>query len=769
MRAPQKDPAPLLRAAMLAQQQGDQRGARHLFEQALRVAPRNPHALHLLGLALIDERKTEKGLQLLRRAVECQPDYMEAINNLAIELARLGRHADARVYFDKALALNPDTAALHYNRALSLHHLGQEAAALQGIDTALALSPDNPEMLHDRGRVLAGLDRAVEALAAYDEALRLRPDFPAALCSRAEALLGSHQPEAALAAVRHALRLRPDDAGALSLHAAALVSLNQPEPALESLARALRIDPNHAAAHNNVAAALHLMDRHDAALDSLDRALKLAPDDVETLANRAAMLIILRRHEEAVHAWQRLLRVAPRHEDALGNLFHTRLWCCDWSAYADVAAQLAAGTARGERVETPFCNLVHATSARAQQDCARLHAPAEQPLPPAASPAPRGDGKIRLGYVSADFGQHVMGYLLAPFLAGHDRARFEVLGFALRRPDTTETGRRMQAACDRVFDISRMTAADAAALMRAQGIDIAIDVMGYTAGNRPGIFARRAAPVQVNYLGFAGTMGAPFMDYILADAHVIPPGDEAYFTEQVVRLPDTFFITEPDPPVDARVPGRAELGLPDDGIVFGCINNSYKITPAVFDVWMRLLRRVDRSVLWLTHTSDAVVRNLRREAAARGVAADRLVFTAVAPHPEYLARLPLADLFLDTTPYNSGATASHALWMGVPLVTCPGQTMVSRMAASQLHAVGMPELIAGDLALYEALAFALASDPAQLAATKARLVANRATAPLFDHARARRHIEAAYNRMWRRHADGEAPAAFTVPPEDTTP
>lgn len=723
--------------------------ARRILEAVLRANPRDADAHHLLGLALIDDRKTEKGLQHLRRAVEIRPGYAEAINNLAIELSRLGRHAEAAASFDQALALDPRSPRLLHNKALCLSHLGRAEDALRGLDAALALAPEDPDILRDRAGVLLDLDRADEAQASADHALAARPNDPFALRSRASALLIRNQPEAARVALEQSLRAAPDDPDTLTVLAAACVRLHELDRALEAASRALALRPNNADAHLNRAAALRLHHRGAEALASLDRALQLRPNDPDILLARASTLATLQRDEEVVPVLDRVLQLAPHRIAALGMRFRARLFCCDWTGYDATAARIADEIAAGRPADTPFSLLAHATSP------ALLRAAASQAstgvVPASVSPLPKGSsgGRIRLAYVSGDFREHVMGYLLAPLLAAHDRARFEVIGVSLLPAEDSEAGRACRAACDRFIDASRMSDAAIAGMLRGMAADIAIDLMGHTAEGRPGIFARRVAPVQVNFLGFPGTMGADFMDVILADDHIIPPDHEAWYAERVVRLPDTLFPTEPAPPVADAVPSRADLGLPDGGFVFCSFNNAYKIAPAMFDTWMRILRQVPGSVLWLYQSNAAVPRNLRREAAARGIDPDRLVFAANVPPADYLARLARADLFLDTLPYNAGATAGHALWMDLPVLTITGPTFVGRLAGSQLHAIGLPELIASDLAGYEALAVALATEHARLAGIRERLRANRATHALFDHARYCRNLEAAYTGMLR--------------------
>jgi len=344
----------------------------------------------------------------------------------------------------------------------------------------------------------------------------------------------------------------------------------------------------------------------------------------------------------------------------------------------------------------------------------------------------------------------------------HDRARFEVTAISLGPERQDGMRARLTAAFDRFIDARNMRDREVASLLRGMEIDIAVDLQGYTKGCRPGIFARRAAPVQVNYLGYPGTMGARYMDYIIGDACLIPADHHRYYSEKVVYLPDSYQPNDSRRGIAERTPSRGELGLPETGFVFCCFNNNHKIAPRVFDIWMRLLARVEGSVLWLLEDNAAVARNLRREAALRGIAPERLVFAPRAKMEEHLARQRRADLFLDTLPYNAHVTASDALWVGLPLLTRSGDAFAARVAASLLNAVGLPDLVTTTWEDYEKLALKLATEDGLLAGIRARLAANRATHPLFDTGRIRRHLESAYVTMWERAGRGQPPESFAV-------
>jgi predicted O-linked N-acetylglucosamine transferase (SPINDLY family) len=455
----------------------------------------------------------------------------------------------------------------------------------------------------------------------------------------------------------------------------------------------------------------------------------------------------------------------PGHVYSAGNLVFCKLQCCDWGSFEDDRKTILARLRAGQRVVPPVLSAALLDSPSDQLVAAQMVAHDRFPTGPVLW---RGEAyshhRIRVAYVSADFHAHATAVLMAGVFEHHDRAKFETFAISFGRDDGSPSRARLRKGVERFLDVRGQSDADIARLMRGLEIDIAVDLKGYTSEARPAVFSLRPAPVQVNYLGFPGTMGAPFMDYLIADPIVVPETDKPFYSEQIVRLPDTYQANDgtreiSDAPVD-----RARAGLPPSGFVFCCFNNSYKIQPAVFDVWMRLLNSVQESVLWLLADNDAATNNLKREASKRDIDPDRLVFAPRCPLPEHLARHRLADLFLDTLPYNAHTTASDALWAGLPVLTCKGRTFAGRVAASILHAAGFPELVTESLEDYEALAMHLARDRAVLAKMKSRLAAERATMTLFDAAHFTRNLEAAYATMHERRARNLPPEGFAVRP-----
>jgi protein O-GlcNAc transferase len=616
--------------------------------------------------------------------------------------------------YDQALSIRPDSAAALTNRSNALRALQRLDEALSDLDAALEIRPAFPEALNNRGNVLRDMRRLREALASFEAALTLRPEFIVAQCNRGHTLLDLLLHEEALESFDTALALAPGDGEALFGRALALLNLRT---------RLL-----------------------EAAVD-FDQAAARGIDRSECLVGKAAALAQMKHHSEAADCLAEVLRLTPERNHVLGSLLYSRLQAVDWSEYGTLRDSLLRQLTARRKVTYPLSLLPVADSPELSLASARMFAPPSESLAPVVqSPDSHQLAKkpIRIAYISADFRDHPVSHLLVGVLEQHDRERFEVIGVSLRPSDGTEVGRRVVAAFDQFIEVGFRSDGEIAQVLRELQVDIAIDLMGYTDGCRPGIFAHRAAPVQVNYLGYPGTSGASFMDYLIADAVVIPHGEERWYTETVVRLPGCCLPNDSQRPI-GPAPTREQAGLPPNGFVFCAFTSAYKINPPVFDVWMRLLQAIPGSVLWLRGMDSESRARLLREAGGRGVDAHRLLFAPhVASMTEHLGRHRLADLYLDTFPYNAHSTACDALWAGVPVLTCSGQTYAARAAGSVLTTAGLPELITRDLQEYEDRALQLARDSSQLQALRHRLTRQSA---LFDTGAYCRNLEVAYLDM----------------------
>jgi len=622
--------------------------------------------------------------------------------------------------YDELIAGDAAVAQSHYKRANALNRLGRAQEALASYERAIALDPAYANAHCNRGVVLEGLRRWAEALAAYDTTLALNPADSFAAYNRGSVLK----------------------------------ELGRCDEALASYDRAIALHGSYVEAYVNRGHLLHQLGRYEAAIASYDAAIEINPGYPAAFHGRGNTQAKLRRLAEAVASYAQAISLQDDSKYLLGVYMNAKMQICDWQGFASNLQRLTEGLQARRAVCTPFSALALVSSPGLQRTAAEVYAREEHPpghvLGEIGSRPPHG--KIRVGYFSADFRNHPVALLSAELFEIHDRSKFQIIAFAFG-PETDDPMRiRLRDAFDRFIDIRDMSDTQAASLARELEIDIAVDLGGHTAEARTNIFALRAAPVQVNYLGYPGTMGADYIDYLIADPIVVPPALVPHYTEKIVYLPDSFLPHDSTRAIAACVYTREQCGIPTGAFVFCCFNNSYKINPPVFDAWMRILGRVEDSILWLSRHHPAAMENLRREASNRGIDPARLVFAQRAPsQAEYLARLRLGDLFLDTLPYNAHTTAIDALWAGLPVLTCLGEPFASRVAASLLQAAKLPELIAVSPEQYEDLAVRLAQTPALLAALRERLASGRHTAPLFDTPKFARNLESIYRGMYQRY------------------
>jgi protein O-GlcNAc transferase len=752
--------------ATIHREKGDCESALRCLDQAISLAPDAADFYQNKALILFEMGKHEDSVECLNKCIALNSRLPEAYTSLGVVLSELRRFPEALASHDKAIALDPVCVAALVNRGNVLYDLERPEEALASYDRAIAIKPDYAEAFSNRGSTLRDLKRPEEALASCDRAIAIKPDYPEALDNRGSALRDLKRYAEALASYDRALALKPEYYNALINRASVLRELKRPEEALASCDRAIAIRLDDPVVLNQRGSALSDLKRHAEALESYDRALALKPEYHEALHNRGYLLAVEKRHEEAAWSYKRLLELAPDRHFLKGELLHQQMLCCDWSQFQFLAKSIEEDVRAGRKSAEPFGYQAITSSVQNLRLCAEMYT--ADKFPRAKTPLYAGERydnpRIRIGYLSGEFRQQATSVLMTELFELHDKTRFELFAFDNGWDDSSELRGRIVRAFHEVVDITRLSDVGAAAAVRRRKIDILVNLNGYFGHGRQEVFAQKPSPVQVNYLGFPGTIGADYMDYILADQHVIPPAQQPYYAEKVVYLPDTYQVNDSKRKISERTPARAEVKLPDAGFVFCCFNNNYKITPDVFAIWMRLLNKVEGSVLWLLEDNAAASRNLRHEAQLRGVPPERIVFAKRARLDEHLSRHGLADLFLDTLPYNAHTTASDALWAGLPLLTCLGTTFPGRVAASLLNAVGLPELITGTLQEYEGRAAQLAAKPAMLADIRAKLARNRMSHPLFNTERYRRHLESAYQTMWNRHQRGEPPAAFTVQP-----
>ncbi|HMK78671.1 MAG TPA: tetratricopeptide repeat protein [Xanthobacteraceae bacterium] len=691
----------------------------------------SPDRLFAEALALLREGKAAQAARLSRQILARAPRHLGALNVSAVAASQLGNAEEAERALRQAIEIDGRSEMLHYNHGTVLRQLGRLEEALASLDRAVALNPGSPDSWTNRGAVLRELGRPSEALESFARSLALRPNHAETLFNRGNALAELRQLSEAIAVYQQSLALRADPAVLVNL-GNTLRELGRGADALAAYDRAFSLDPTHSAA----------------------------------LQARCQLLMHEARYGEAIATAERALAADPGASYMIGHLIHAKSHLCDWNGLDDLERRLHRDLAAGRKVCPPFALLAIDSTPSEQLTAARIWT--ADRYPPARQSyrhgKPHDRARLRVGYMAGEYRMHPTSLLVAELFELHDRTRFEIVGVSTGASDGSALRRRLEAAFDDFIDAEPISDDEAARLINQKGIDILVDLNAHSGNVRAGILARRPAPIQVNYLAFPGTCGAPYVDYILADRWVIPPDQQQFYSEQVVYLPDSYQVNDASRGIAAQTPRRAAMGLPEDAFVFCCFNSVHKIVPAWFEVWTTILRQVEGSVLWLLGAGEIATRNLRREAEQRGIAADRLVFAERMALPEHLARHRHADLFLDTLPYNAHTTASDALWAGLPVLTCAGHTFAGRVAAGLLDAVGLADMIVTSPEAYVETAVRLAREPQMLRALRQRLDANRLTHPLFDSQRFARQIESAYATMWARYREDAPPAGFAVGP-----
>jgi predicted O-linked N-acetylglucosamine transferase (SPINDLY family) len=787
--APTQTAENLQAMAALALQSGQLQKAVQLYDAVIAANPTHAEPFYKRANAHNGLGRSEAAIADYDRAIALNPRYAYALCNRGTVLERLNRWDDALESYDRALAIDPADFLAHCNRGSALRKLQRFNEALAAFERAVALKSDYAEAHFYLGSVLHRLQRYEAAVASYDKAIEFTPGklLPfAAYLSRGHALVGSKQLTKALESYEKAIALKNDYAEAYLHRGNVMHELRQYAPAVASYDKAIEFNPacaeafqgrglalrnlrrlheainsydcaialksGYAEAYVNRGHVLLEVGQSEAAVASYDKAIEIEPTDTGALQGRAIALLNLGRIESAVAACGQVLAYNPEQKYLFGVRRHAQMQICDWSNLSADVDRLTAGLRAQIPLTTPFPMLSLVDSTTVHRMAAELWVREEYPPDGAlgAIPPRRSGDKIRVGYFSPDFRNHPVSLLTAELFETHDRSRFEITAFAFGGGAKDAVRVRLERAFDRFLDVSNQSDTEVAVLARKLGIDIAVDLGGHTEHCRTKIFALRAAPIQISYIGYLGTMGAPYMDYLVADATIVPAGEQQNYSEKILYLP-SYQANDSQRRIAERVFTRNELGLPAAGFVFACFNANYKIMPATFELWMRILKRVEGSVLFLYAGNQVAERNLSKAAQSCGVDAQRIVFGKKLDFEDYLARLRTMDLFLDTLPYNAGTTASDALWAGLPVLTCLGNAFAGRLAASLLMAIDLPELITSTALQYEELAVKLATNPTQLAQIRQKLMNNRLTTRLFDTARFTRNLETAYAQIYERH------------------
>jgi len=700
---------------------GDSKSALMYAERSNSANPAAALTWFIRGSALRLAGRRDEALIHLERACALDPSHADAQLMLGVVYAELQRHRLALGAFDRVLALDPSNGAARANR---------DAIA------PLAQPPQESEsVLTQRALQLQTSGQVTEAAALFQQALEINPNQFVALYSLAVIGLNGGRAEVALQFAERCRHAEPRSAASWFIHGAALKAVRRFAEAIESLDRALSLDPSHLEAFITKGHAYGDQKQYALSLMEFNNVLSRDSGNAQALNNAATLLSILNQHAESARFYERLAKLHPDFDFVLGALSHSRLHSCDWEGFHALQSQIVEGVRAGKKVCRQLAFLALSDSSEDQLQCAQTVS--EHSYRRSAVQLWRGERynheRIRIGYLSPDFREHPVGHLFAGVMEKHDKARFEIYAFSLGVDDGSSLRQRFVAAADHFVDVRAKPSLEVAQIIRQHEVDILIDLAGPTMDAQPDVFGFKPAPVQVLYLGYPGTSGAEYMDYILADRTVIPEEHQKFYAEKVLYLPECYLPTDPQLVFSERTPSREEMSLPAEGFVFCSFNHDYKINPPVFDVWMRILARVKGSVLWLMRLNSDAEENLRKEAEKRGIERSRLIFAVRVPSiADHLARYRLAGLFLDTTPYNAHTTSTDALRAGLPVLTVEGGSFQSRVATSVLRTVGLPELAVRSLAEYEETAVRLAESPRELEALKARVRSQVAASRLSD-------------------------------------
>lgn len=769
---------------------GNFSAAKIIYEQVLSKNARNFDALHLLGIIAAQEGKYSKASELLEKALTVNPNHIYALNNHANALQNLNRIDEAIVTYDKVVKVNPLFSDAYLNRGNALQKLNRHHEAIDSYDKVIKIKPDYAEAYFGRGNAFKSLNHLIEAISDFEKTIALNPKHPQAYNNCGVVHQKENRNDKAVACYEMAIAIKPDYFESLNNlgttleeqgyfdeaitcydkaikcnqlygdayfnRGNAMQKLNRFDDALDSYDKLIEMNPNYYEAYFSRGNVLKSLNRIDEAIANYEKTIELKPDHAQAHNNLGNSLREIHRLVEAINCYEKVIAINPNYEFVNGIKINVQMQLCDWHNLYLQIDLLKSNLEKQREVSSPFPVLSLTDNLELQSLASSIYINKKYPKSSVLDHFVKNNPlrKIRIGYYSADFHNHATAYLMAELFEYHNKARFEIYGFSFGPNLNDEMRQRLSVCFDGFIDVMNKSDIQVAEESRCLGIDLAVDLKGFTHGSRTGIFANRCAPIQVNYLGYPGTMGASYFDYIIADKTIIPQQAQKHYSEKVIYLPHSYQVNDSKRRISDKTFTRQELELPDTGFVFCCFNNSYKILPFVFDTWMRIMKAVDGSVLWLLEDNGVATNNLRKEAVARGVDAKRIVFAKRMRLEDHLARQRNADLFIDTFPCNAHTTASDALWAGLPVLTCMGESFASRVAGSLLYAIGLPELVTETQSDYEASAIELGNNPDKVKAIKEKLEKNRLTTPLFDTRQFTKNIEEAYTKMYERyHSD----------------
>jgi protein O-GlcNAc transferase len=734
-------------------QSSNSNSANSILTEILEEDASNTDGIIGLGIAYANISRFTEAAIIFSCLQQYKKDDVRIPYNLGLIYSLQGKDHLAIDAYDLALKIQPDDYMTLINKGSTCNDIKNYALALDVLDKAIKVKPDAKEAWCNKGIALNNLSLYQESISAYEKAISLDLNYYKAWSNKSAPLSKLGRLIEASHACDKALSISPGYAEGWLNKGIILNVLRHYKEAIAHFDKALGINPNYAEGWFNKGVTLNEIKQHEEAIAHYDKALGINPGHAEGWFNKGISLYALGRYEEAIRHFDKALSLKSDIDWASGDLLHAKMKICDWNGLQESLDKISKKLTENDKVIDPFILLSLNDDALLHKKCSEIFIQSRYPFNPDLGPIPKPtqSQKIRVGYFSADFHNHATGYLMAELFELHDKSKFELVGFSFGPIVNDEMRQRLVKSFDQFIEVGEISDLDAAKLSRDLSIDIAVDLKGFTENARAGIFSYRAAPIQVNYLGYPGTMGADYIDYVIADKTLIPPELQSHYSEKVISLPNSYQVNDRKRLISDRKFTKQELGLPKNGFVFCCFNNNYKILPATFASWMRILRAVEGSVLWLFQDNSWAVENLKKEAEKQGISSDRLVFAERLPLHEHLARHRQADLFLDTFPYNAHTTTSDALWAGLPVLTLKGASFASRVAASLLNAIGLSELIVNTREEYENMAIEFALNPKKLADVKFKLANNRLASALFDTPQFTKNLEAAYFKMYERY------------------
>ena len=738
---------------------GDLKASVKMFENAVKIKPDYFEAYKNLGITLENLNRNKASIDNLLIAISINPSYFDANYHLANVYQKLSQHENAVEFYEKAISINPNVAEAHFNLGNALKNLGHLDRAIQAYKKVISMNPNLAETHNNLGVIYKEIGNIKLAVSSYKDAIKNKPDFIEAHNNLGILYKESFQFLKAKDSFKKVIELKPDYAEAHNNLGLVFMNLGQFVDAHNCYKNALKFKPDYALSYNNIGTVLGVLGKTKAAVESYEKAIALNPDYADAYNNLGNVLRNRRKRVEALSCFEKAYKIEPNTAYLFGAVLNTKMHLCIWDNFDSNISKLSEKIKKNQKAIGPFALKALIDDLSIQKKAAEIFVEDQfqSNFLKYKSEIHQKNSIIRIGYFSADYKIHPTSYLCAELFELHDRSKFEIHAFSYSKDTKDKMNLRIKKGVDCFHDVLSMSNEDLVNLSRSLEIDIAVDLGGYTANSRTKVFAMSLAPIQVNYLGYPGSMHADYMDYLVADKVLIPENKKEYYSEKIVYMPDTYQVNISEQNVANEELTRKDLDLPEKGFVFCCFNNAYKITPSTFEGWMNILNHVENSVLWLLVNNETSIANLKKEANKHGIKENRLVFAPYISSEKHLNRIKYADLFLDTLPYNAHTTTSDALRMGLPVLTLQGKSFASRVAASLLNAVNLPELITNSQKHYESLAVELAKNPKKYKNIKSKLLNNLPNAPLFNSTLFTRNLESAYEVMFEKYHQGVEP------------